>query len=300
MLSVLVTGATGYTGQFIVDYLREANFEVVCTHSTRALEPGSWRVCFETGFGIEEMLDSIVEVGKELVAVVNLVAISKPAECEQDPERAAAINVPLFLIEALKNKFDTPPKFIHFSTDQVYSGKTAFSTEISEVMPVNEYGISKKRAEEVIASHLGNYAILRSSLIYGPAPFFPVARPLFVQFIAEQLSLDMPCSFFIDEWRSPICVTDICEIVKRVIEHKSLPLKLVLNVGGPQRLSRYDMALMVAQRLGVPTKVLPASSSSVSRGFVSPVDTSLCVTLCSELLDFTPSSFDNNLQFLKK
>ena len=78
------------------------------------------------------------------------------------------------------------PLLIHISTDQVYSGEQAFSTEAATPDPVNVYGETKLEAEHTILSALPERAvILRSSIIYGPLPPHPVPRTLFVQFIVR-------------------------------------------------------------------------------------------------------------------
>mgnify|MGYP002775706290 FL=1 len=46
---------------------------------------------------------------------------------------------------------------------------------------MNVYGRSKVEAEEFIKENWPNYAILRSSIIYGPQPFIPVRKTLPIQ-----------------------------------------------------------------------------------------------------------------------
>lgn len=71
---------------------------------------------------------------------------------------------------------------------QVYDGSRPRWTEGDEPRPVNAYGRSKLAAERAVAARWPNHAILRSSLLYGPEPpLGPVDRPLFLQFIIEQL-----------------------------------------------------------------------------------------------------------------
>jgi dTDP-4-dehydrorhamnose reductase len=52
--------------------------------------------------------------------VVNCAAISQPRECENDREKAFAVNVPSRLVMWLKQRAGNrrPPLFIHLSTDQ--------------------------------------------------------------------------------------------------------------------------------------------------------------------------------------
>lgn len=103
------------------------------------------------------------------------------------------------------------PLLIHLSTDQVYGGEEAMSTEEGHLpAPINAYGRSKVAAEEALRLSWPNHVILRSSIITGPhAPLQPVDRPLMTDFIVKSLRGAEPVTFFGDEYRCPICAYDI-------------------------------------------------------------------------------------------
>lgn len=63
----------------------------------------------------------------------------------------------------------------------VYEGVKSFYKETDETKPVNTYGATKVAAEKFIQSNYGHYAILRSSIIYGPQPFVPLPKTLPLQ-----------------------------------------------------------------------------------------------------------------------
>ena len=63
----------------------------------------------------------------------------------------------------------------------VYEGVKSFYKEEDETVPVNMYGKSKVAAEKLIVEKCSNYAILTSSIIYGPQTISPVAKSLPVQ-----------------------------------------------------------------------------------------------------------------------
>lgn len=91
----------------------------------------------------------------------------------------------LAALAAQRDAGRTAALLVHLSTDQVYGGADARSTEAAGVAPVNTYGASKVEAEAAIAAAWPPYVALRSSIIYGPQTPVPVARPLFVQFIVR-------------------------------------------------------------------------------------------------------------------
>ncbi len=63
----------------------------------------------------------------------------------------------------------------------MYEGDKSFYKEEDETKPVNVYGKSKVASENYVKSNYSNYAILRSSIIYGPQPVVPVPKSLPLQ-----------------------------------------------------------------------------------------------------------------------
>lgn len=63
----------------------------------------------------------------------------------------------------------------------VYEGVKSFYKEEDEVVPVNVYGKSKVAAERFISEKWENFAVLRSSIIFGPQTVSPVPKSLPIQ-----------------------------------------------------------------------------------------------------------------------
>lgn len=76
---------------------------------------------------------------------------------------------------------DQTQKLITDCVHSVYEGTKSFYKEDEETKPVNVYGKSKVEAEKHIRAHWQNFAVLRSSIIYGPQPVVPVQKSLPVQ-----------------------------------------------------------------------------------------------------------------------
>ncbi|KAK9904863.1 hypothetical protein WJX75_004139 [Coccomyxa subellipsoidea] len=210
---VLVTGGSGYLGQFIVQALAKANFQVAFTyHSTAAP------------------------------------SFDGDVQAFWDPDTARAVNVPTKLLDALSQhatEHGSHPLFIHLSTDQVYDGSKSDWKEDEAGNAVNVYGKTKLEAEQVIQERWPNHVILRSSIIYGPQSRMPVSRALFLQFVARQLAEETPTSFFNDEFRNPVFVDDIVSVVLRLLQPGTTQPGRLYNMGGPERLSRVDMAVKI-------------------------------------------------------
>jgi len=268
--TVLLLGATGYLGQFV-------QLALGSVPSILLINKGGSRDLDFTKPWDDDNLgkdDIVVDV------VVNCAAVSQPGECAKDPERARLVNVPRGLVEWIARRKNNKPLLIHLSTDHVYEGTRSFYKETDEVNPVNHYGATKVEAERLIRSlYPCRHVILRSSIIIGPqAPITPVNRPLLLQFIQTALASGKPTSFFDDEWRCPVSVHDVVDVITACtlraeeFEHAGE----TFNLGGPERLSRADMAEIVSDLCGLDRSLIQrVSALTVNRGVKSPTDISM-------------------------
>ncbi|XP_026380104.1 methionine adenosyltransferase 2 subunit beta-like isoform X1 [Papaver somniferum] len=321
---ILVLGGTGYLGQHLLVRFSEEikhqqqKYELAFTHYSTPpqslLNEISPSIAFHVDLQTGQGLDSIATTFGQPDVIVNCAALSVPRVCETDPTAAMAINVPSSVVKWLSN-FGDSVLLIHLSTDQevaihtflggvkscrpafvsVYEGAKSFYKEEDEAFPVNVYGKSKVAAEQFISANCSNYAILRSSIIYGPQTISPIVKSLPIQWIDSVLLKGAEVEFFHDEFRCPVFVKDVVDVIltlsKKWISDKE-QMKLLLNVGGPDRLSRLQMAEAVATVKGYDTSLLkPVSASSVNRGVNSPADISMDISKLSQTLGIKPTPY---------
>ncbi|KAJ1694601.1 hypothetical protein LUZ63_011299 [Rhynchospora breviuscula] len=290
----------------------------------------SFQVDVRTGEGFSAVSASFGQPD----VVVNCAAMSVPRACEMDPDAAMATNQPSSLVKWLHDFGNDNSLLIHLSTDQVYEGVKSFYKEEDETIPVNIYGKSKVAAEKLISETFQNYVILRSSIIYGPQTLSPVARSLPIQWMDNVLSQGKEVDFFYDEYRCPIYVQDMVHTISSLtntwISERKAPkleispsffslmmkrlenfgqnmggkdhrdrkkMQLVINAGGPDRVSRVEMVKSVALHRGYSFSLIKSvSASSVNRGVLSPADISMDITRLVELLGTKPTSFHDGVK----
>jgi dTDP-4-dehydrorhamnose reductase len=291
---VLIVGGTGYLGRHLYQHLRrfdnsgehrsEPRMDVRITYrGTEAESPQGeiGRHASSLDLLNETSVRSTLRAFQPDV-VINAAAISQPGLCEQDEDMANEINVPRRLVSNLH----PDALLIHLSTDQVYDGTHCLSNESTPTRPVNAYGRSKRNAEEYIktngSSRSLQYIVLRSSIIVGPE-VRGVKRPLFAQFIRERLQAGIPTDYVDDEYRNPIYVGDICRILEFFIlefRTQARPYRDVFNMGGPERLSRLDMARIMARFMELDDEttsklIVSCKSRDLARPYDSPQDISM-------------------------
>ena len=154
---VLLIGADGQLGADIAAVLSaDPRYEVT------ALTHDRIEVCRK-----DSVADAVRTFKPDVV--VNTAAFHQLDRCEEEPERAFAVNA-----AALKGICDVcagaGAALVHFSTDYVFGGeKRSPYRETDPAWPVNVYGASKLAGEAVVRAGAKKYYILRVSGLYGKA-----------------------------------------------------------------------------------------------------------------------------------
>jgi len=113
----------------------------------------------------EQVKCAIEEIRPDVI--INCAAYNLVDEAEEEPYLAFKVNS-----DAVGNLAVLCRRFniflVHFSTDYVFDGrKKEFYIEEDLANPVNKYGESKLKGEELIKRHLNNFLILRLSWVIG-------------------------------------------------------------------------------------------------------------------------------------
>jgi dTDP-4-dehydrorhamnose reductase len=153
-------------------------------------------------------------------------------------------------------------RLIHLSTDVVFDGrKGAPYVEDDPLSPVTDYGRAKAEAERRVLAAQPEALIVRTSLLYGGAE--PSKH--------ELAARDPGLTFFTNEIRSPVHVTDLAQALLELAE---LDVRGPLHVAGADDLSRAEFAELIR---GGPVRSAPAPETR-------PLDCSLDSSRAQALL----------------
>lgn len=242
---LLILGATGRLGQTLAK-LYATRYELL-TPTRKELDLGQPE-------SVRASLEKLV-----FDVVINTAAVTSPDVCEDDFDLAQKVNAesPEVLAEICAER---NVRFIHFSTDYVFSGKgCVFLNESAPAHPINAYGRSKRAGELAVMAKNRTALIGRVSWLFGPSggglPDSAISR-------ARE---NQPLGFIEDKWSVPTSTVDIAEWTERLftdLGHVSGPLHLC-NTGVATWRDYAQVTLDLAHRHGLLSELAHTSGLSL-------------------------------------
>lgn len=266
MRHLLVTGASGQVGGHVLRLLRGMDLDVSAWSGSRqgelfgfALKPVDLTDPDTTRHAFSQEKPDVV---------LHAAALARVGDCYRDPDLAQRVNVEAtaLLVELCQAR---GARLVLTSTDMVFDGERAPYREDSPTEPLSVYGRTKLEAEHVALSRTGNI-VARLSVLIGPGL---CGRPSFFDEQVKTLGAGRPITLFADEWRSPL---DLPSAALALIALARSNETGIFHVGGPERLSRFEMGRVLARVLGVPAELVqPATRLEASGAEPRPRDTSM-------------------------
>ena len=258
---LLVTGGTGYLGR---ELMRRT--PAVGTWLTREPSaPGHWLRL--------DVRDSVV-VRRELERL-RPAAVIHTAYRQDDPattlDGAAAVAEAAAAVGA---------RLVHVSSDVIFDGtKRSPYTEEDPPSPITDYGRAKADAERAVRAAHPGALVVRTSLIYGGRE--PGRHERLAWEAAEGRGA---MTFFEDELRSPVLVEDLAGALLELAGRDEAG---ILHVAGPDAVSRYEFARLLARRHDLSDERIPSTRLADS-GLVRPANCALDSSRARALLRTPP------------
>ena len=291
-MKILLTGANGFLGQYLSIQLLAKGYELIATGK------GDCRMAFsrEKGFQYVSLdftdpfaVHDVFEKFKPEI-IIHAGAMTTVDDCEQQQWQAYLNNVE-GTVTMLINAEVQKSFFIFVSTDFVFDGEKGSYLEDDISNPVNFYGKTKLEAEDAVKEYEYDWAIVRTSLVYG-RPMSGKGNILTV--VKEKLERGEEYSVVDDQVRSPTFVEDLATGIISIIEKKA---RGIYHISGEDVLTPYQMACKTADHLGLDKSLIKkVTGADFSQPAKRPLKTNLIIDKAREELGYNPISFEEGLQ----
>jgi len=247
MKRILITGAYGFIGRHLSNYLTIGNQTTKTYHHD--ITSVAENICPRLDVTLRARVFESLEKSKPQV-VVHLAGIKDVGWCQRNPDLAHKINV-----EGTINVADAARAVdafvIYLSSNYVFDGSRGNYLPEDATNPATAYGHTKQKAEKTLRESGTRHVILRSADVYS------LRRPMGPMFEAAQDKLERHeiIKAFTNVFHTP---TGIDDVVGSIGWFCKSELEGVFHLAGPESMSQYDLLRKFAARAGLdPEKVKP-------------------------------------------
>jgi dTDP-4-dehydrorhamnose reductase len=288
-LKLLITGASGLYGSRLAQMALAQNIEVYSSDIQSLSVYGSFVKLDISG---KEQVEAAFKAIKPDV-VVHAASLTDVDKCETNKELAWKVNV-----EGTKNIAEAAKAagsfLIYISTDYVFSGEKGRYKETDKPEPINYYGLTKLKAEEIVQAQKECF-MARPSVIYGSTP--AAGKVNFALWLIETLRKGERVKIVTDQWNTPTLNTNLAEMTLEVIARR---LTGIYHMCGATRVSRLEFSEQIADTFGLNKGLIDkVSSSQFTWPAKRPMDSSLDTSKAQKTLQKKPLEMAVALNRLK-
>ncbi len=249
---ILIIGARGFLG----------------THAARAFEPG-YEVFRADCLPPEAARDIAIDIGDEASvhsafgrvgpdAVLLLAAMSDIDRCEAEPVLAHRLNVrgAEYVACACAR---SGARLLFTSSAAVFDGLKHGYSEDDAPAPLSTYGKSKAQAEAAIRAALPSAIVVRLALVLGFAG--RAGTNSLLDNLAEKWKVGRPVTLPTFEYRNPIDVGTLSGLLVELAGREGV--EGIYHIGSADSLSRYELGLKLADRMGYPRALVQPQTEPV-------------------------------------
>ena len=281
-MKLFITGGSGLLGCKIAEIALK-KYEVYtgyCHNKPEFGEPVKFDLAKDTDVEI------IYKIKPEVI--IHTAALTNVDECETNKELAYKINV-----EGTKRVAEIANELgallVYVSTDYVFSGDKGMYKEEDEPNPMNYYGHTKLLGEKYCE------CIARPCVIYGAKP--ASGKVNFALWIIKTLRNGEELKIVTDQFITPTLNTNLAMMLLEISERR---LNGIFHTAGATRVSRYEFALRIADKLGLDKDLVISSRMEQMKWLAKrPKDSSLDTSKVSGYLKEKTLNLDMALEIFK-
>jgi dTDP-4-dehydrorhamnose reductase len=242
---ILVTGATGHLGSRVAERAADAGWSVVGTYLHAASDIADEQVDVRDAAAVRELV-------RRVRPDVVIHTAAGRADWRVIADGAAHVAV----AAAAQGS-----RFVHVSSDAVFSGREVEYDESAPPDPLYRYGAAKAAAETAIAAVDPTAVVARTSLILGDG------RGQHEILTRDLIAGRVRGALFTDMIRKPVHVDDLAAAL---LELAAGDYRGILNVAGPDAINRYDLGVLVARQEGLDPSLIPVTTLTDSGMRLAP------------------------------
>ena len=240
---------------------------------------------------IEHLQSDLNRINPDII--INAAAITSIESCEENFKQARDVNIDAACNIAIICE-ELNIKLVQISSDHIFSGEEKFTTENASPAPVNNYAITKYKAEIVVRNNNPSSLIIRTNFFGWGTDY----RHSFSDFILNNLRNNHQVNLFSDIFYTPILIDELVIIVHELLDQNNCG---IFNVVGDERLSKYDFGLKVADCFGLrPSLINSITYQEQSNSVLRPRDMSLSNLKLLQILGRKVPNLNIQLATLKK
>lgn len=253
-MKILIIGGTSLIGWQLVNFCIANKMDAHFTYFTHKISSPLYSYLDITKK--ESTIKLIKRIEPDIV--IHASAFTKVDECETNKDLANSINV-TGLFNVLEGCKKTNSMIIFISTSFVFNGKKSLYDENDSTSPINYYGITKFRGEELVKNSTLPYLILRTD-----QPYFwktEWQKTNSVIRVLETLRAKNTLREIKDWSNTPTYVPDFVNALFELINKKATG---IFHVVGSEFINRYEWALQIADIFELDkTLITPINSSEL-------------------------------------
>lgn len=245
-MNILILGASGPIGHYLLRDLKSNGHHVVSTYFTNKIfEEIEYKLDITD---LESTRNLIKNINPDIV--IDTVALSGVDLAETNINLANKVTV-----QGTQNVIDvcklTKSKMIYVSTTAVYGRGEKIYSEDDTPHPVNYYGVTKRAAEELVMKSRLDHLILRTD-----HPYDWVRKGQKVNSVIrtlETLRAGNILKEVVDWYSVPAYLPDFAIATRKLIENNETG---IFHITGPDYLNRYEWSLKVAEIFGLQKELI--------------------------------------------
>lgn len=257
-MKILITGASGLLAANISYLYTQKSIGKLLLVSNNNTTPGeleSLKIDFAQSNFVSQLKKSTFDV------IIHCAALTNVEYCEAHPEECDRVNFQA-TVELAKVAKEKGALFVFISSDQIFDGTKEAYTESDKPTPINQYGLSKVKAEEGIRELGVSHLILRTNM-FG---INYLNKNSFSEWILECLKKQIAFTLYDNIYFNPLLVNTIADLIHKLMQ---IGATGTYNVTSDQRISKYEFGIKLSETFSLtPTferGAYPLSSSRVKR-----------------------------------